>query len=124
MTGASWLAVVSLAGILSYLAIFAALHIVPSGYDPVRHAVSDYAVGRYGYLFRIGLWVSSVGVLALAFALITGVHSPPLAAKDLVFLMLIPVARVGMTVFPTDLEGKPLSRTGPPTTVLRFSPSR
>jgi hypothetical protein len=112
MTGTLILALVSLAAILGYLAILAALHVLPSGYDPIRHAVSDYAVGRYGHLFRIGLRVSSVGVLALAFGLIAGVGSPPLAARDLVFLMLVPVARVGMTLLPTDLEGEPLTRTG------------
>jgi hypothetical protein len=112
MTGTLALAVASLVATIAYLSIFAAWHVLPTGYDPVRHAVSDYAVGRYGYLFAIGLWASSAGVLALAVALITGVGSPPLAARDLVFLFLIPVARVGMTLFPTDLEGKPLSRAG------------
>ena len=69
---------------MAYLAIFVAWHILPTGYNPIRHAVSDYAIGRYGYSFRIGRWTSSLGVLALAFALITGVGSPPLAARDLV----------------------------------------
>jgi hypothetical protein len=112
MNGTLEFALISLAAILAYLTILAALHVLPSGYDPIRHAVSDYAIGPYGNLFRIGLWVSSVGVLALAFALIAGVGSPPLATRDLVFLILIPAARVGMTLLPTDLEGKPLSRTG------------
>jgi Protein of unknown function (DUF998) len=112
MTGSLLLAALSLAATLAYLAIFAAWHVLPTGYDPIRHAVSDYAVGRCGYLFAIGLWTSSAGVLALAFALIAGVGAPPLATRDLVFLFLLPVARVGMTLFPTDLEGKPLSRTG------------
>jgi hypothetical protein len=106
------LAVASLAATGSYLAIFVAWHLLPSGYDPIRHAVSDYAVGRYGYLFRIGLWVGSLSVLALAAALITGVGAPPLATRDLLFLFLIPVARVGMALFVTDLEGQPRTRAG------------
>lgn len=112
MTGTLILALVSLAAILAYLTILAALHVLPSGYDPIRHAVSDYAIGTHGHLFRIGLWVSSLGVLALALALITGIGSPPLETRDLVLLMLVPVARVGMTLFPTDLEGDPFTPAG------------
>jgi hypothetical protein len=41
-------AVVSVAGTALYLAIFVALHILPTGYNPIRHAVSDSAVGRSG----------------------------------------------------------------------------
>jgi hypothetical protein len=43
------LALISLVASVAYLAIFVAWHVLPSGYDPIRHAVSDYAIGRYGY---------------------------------------------------------------------------
>lgn len=112
MSGAVVFASISLVATLAYLGVLVTLHVLPTGYDPVHHAVSDYAVGKYGYLFRIGLWVSSFGALTLAVALIRGVGSPPLPSRALVFLFLIPVARIGMTLFPTDLEGKGLSRTG------------
>jgi hypothetical protein len=112
MTTALVFAIIALALTVSYLAVFATLHVLPSGYQPVSHAVSDYAVGKYGYLFRAGLWASSLGVLALAAALHEGVGVPPLATKDIVFLILIAVARIGMTAFSTDLEGQGHSRTG------------
>ena len=112
MSGRFVLALVSLIATVGYLSIFVALHVLPTGYNPIRHTVSDYAVGKYGYLFRIGLWVSSLGVVALGAALITGVGAPPLAVRSLVFLFLIPAARIGMAWFPTDLEGDGLSRTG------------
>jgi hypothetical protein len=112
MTGSLVLALLSLLATLVYLALFVAWHLLPTGYSPIRNAVSDYAVGGYGRLFRYGLWASSVGVLALAFALLVNVKSPPLAARDLIYLLLIPVARVGMSLFPTDVEGRRLSRTG------------
>jgi hypothetical membrane protein len=104
--------VVSLASTVAYLVILAALHAVPTGYSPVRHAVSDYGVGRYRWLFTVALYVSSVGVLTLALALTSGIGAPPLSARDLGFLLVIPLARIGMTLFPTDLEGRPISRTG------------
>jgi hypothetical membrane protein len=109
-TGA--LSVVSLVATLTYLAIMAILHALPTGYSPVRHAVSDYAVGRYRPLFTAGLYVSSVAVLTLAFALLSGIGTPPLASRDVAYLLLIPLVRIGMTLFPTDLEGQRISRTG------------
>jgi hypothetical protein len=112
MTTALVFAVIGLVLTVAYLAVFVALHVVPSGYSPISHAVSDYAVGKYGYLFRVGLWASALGMLALAVALHQGVGVPPLASKGIVFLVLIAVCRVGMTAFPTDLEGQGHSRTG------------
>jgi len=105
----AWL---SVAGTTAYLALFVSLHLLPTGYQPVRDAVSDYAVGRYRRLFRVGLWASSAGVLALAVALRVAVRSPSIATKDLLYLLLIPATRVAMTVFPTDLEGAHRSRAG------------
>lgn len=106
------LALVSFAGTLAYLVMFVALHLLPSGYDPVHHAVSDYGQGRLAPLFRAALWASAVGVLLLAAALFAGVGAPPLAARDLVLLAAAALTRVGMSVFPTDLEGQRLTPTG------------
>ena len=58
-------ALVSLVATLGYLSIFQALHVLPAGYNPIRHAVSESAIGTCGYLFRVGLWVISLGVVAL-----------------------------------------------------------
>lgn len=80
-----------------------------------RRARSD----RYGCLFRIGLWASSAGVRGLAGALITGVGSPPLAARNLVSLLLIPVTRWDDAVF--DRSRK---TTGRAETASVITPSR
>jgi zinc transporter ZupT len=106
------LAATSLTATLAYLVILAVLHVLPTGYNPIHHAVSDYGVGRYRSLFTVALYVSSVGVLALAFALLKGVGSPPLATRDVAYRLLIPLVRIGMTLFPTSLEGQRISRTG------------
>jgi hypothetical protein len=60
----------------SGLRLTSTLHFLPTGYNPIRHAVSDYAVGRYGPLFRIGLWSSSIGMLTLAVGLALAVGFP------------------------------------------------
>lgn len=105
-------AILGLAGLAGYLGILGALHALPTGYHPVRHAVSDYGVGRYGPLFRRGLLLSSLGVVFLAIGLSLNPGVPPLAESQLVFLFLVPVMRAGMALFPTDLEGAKLTRTG------------
>jgi hypothetical protein len=111
-SAAGVLDIVSLAATVGYLVILAVLHALPTGYSPVRHAVSDYGVGRYQWLFTVALYVSSTGVLALALALTSGVGTPPLSTRGLGYLLLIPLARIGMTLFPTDLEGRRISGAG------------
>lgn len=106
------MAVLGLLGLIAYLGIFAALHVLPTGYQPVRHAVSDYGVGSYGPLFRRALGLSSLGVVFLAIGLTLNPGAPPLAVSQLVFLFLVPVMRMGMARFPTDIEGHKLTPAG------------
>ena len=105
-------ALISLAGSLVYVAVVVALHVLPTGYDLVHNAVSDYGVGRYAPLFRLGLWAGSGAVLALAIGLGLGVGSPPLVIRDVVFLGLVAATRIGESLFPTTVEGERLNRTG------------
>jgi hypothetical protein len=112
MQSALPIAIVSFLGTLIYLIIFFTLHFLPTGYNPIRNAVSDYGVGKYSPLFRVALWSSSVGVLTLAIALAVGVGAPPLVSRYLLYMGLITVARIAMSLFPTDLEGKGLTFIG------------
>jgi hypothetical membrane protein len=57
-------ALLSLLGSLVYIAVVAALHVLPTGYNPARNAVSDYGVGQYAPLFRVSLWAGSIAVAA------------------------------------------------------------
>ena len=112
MNGNLLLAALSLIGTTAYLLVFVSLHALPTGYNPVRNAVSDYAVGKYGTLFRIGLWFSAFGVLTLTFAMRRAVGSPPLPRVVSLYLGLIVATRIGMSLFHTDLEGAPVTRRG------------
>ena len=49
---------------------------------------------------------------ALPVGLALGVGSPPLVSRDLVFLGLVAVSRIGESLFPTNVEGERLTRTG------------
>jgi Protein of unknown function (DUF998) len=110
--GAFALALVSVVGSLTYLGAVAVLHALPTGYDPIQHAVSDYGVGKYSPVFRIGLWASAVGVVALAIGLGEGVGSPPLAIRGPIYLGLAAFCRIGESLYPTDVEGQKSTRTG------------
>jgi hypothetical protein len=79
------------------------LHAAPTGYDPVRDAVSDYGVGRY----RGGFWVQVVagglGSLLLAIAL-SQLH-PFTPTQAVVALLVTAAARLLIPFFPTDQGG-------------------
>ncbi|MBT0773398.1 DUF998 domain-containing protein [Kineosporia sp. J2-2] len=106
------LAGISLFGLLGYLGVMGYLHRSPTGYDPLRHAVSDYGVGPYRRWFTAAAAASSVGTYALAGGLAVTPGFPPLATEDLVYLLLIPLTRAGVALFPTDLEGDRATRSG------------
>lgn len=80
-----------------------ALHVLPTGYDPIRDAVSDYAIGRY----RAGFWMftaaGAVSGLALGIALAQSHPSKPTLAIAVLFLSA--VARFLIPLFPTDQDG-------------------
>ncbi len=105
-------ALISLLGSAVYVAVVLALHVLPTGYDPRHNAVSDYGVGKYAPLFRVSLWAGSIAVLTLLAGLALGVGSPPLVSRDLAFLGLVAVSRLGESLFPTNVEGERLTRTG------------
>ena len=111
-TNALVFALISLAGSLVYVGVVVALEFLPTGYDMVHDAVSDYGVGQYAPLFRVSLWAGSIAVLALAIGLALEPGAPPLLTRDLVFLGLVAAARIGESLFPTTVEGQKLTRTG------------
>jgi uncharacterized protein DUF998 len=106
------LALLSFLASLYYFGVFIALHFLPTGYSPVHNAVSDYARSKYAEFYRWGLWSSSAGVLLLALGLAVGVGAPPLVARGIVYLVLVVVSRIALSLFPTDIEGQKLTRTG------------
>lgn len=104
--------IVPLLSFLTYLGAYGTLvwlHIKPTEYNPVRNAVSDYGVGYTRRLFNTYLQLNSFGAIALAIALI---KIPSVPQRSIIFLFLLICARIGTSMFPTDLEGKTLTRTG------------
>lgn len=109
---ATVLACAALALGVARTAMFVALHLVPSDYDIVHHAVSDYAVGPTRRLAAAMTWTSAVFWLALAaaVALAPANGGPGLA----VWMLALAVVFALLPLLPTDVEGSA------PTLVGRF----
>lgn len=88
------------------LAALIGLHLVPSPYRPITHAVSDYAVGPTKRLAALASWVTTIGWFTLALAVWTRLGD--WAYRPVATGMLIALGLLSITVVfvPTDLEGE------------------
>ena len=88
------------------------LHLLPTGYNPVRDAVSDYGVGRYRGWFWLQAVAGGVGCLALGIAL-AQLH--PFTPTQVVMALIVTAgARFLIPFFATDQKGAGSRRcTGP-----------
>lgn len=80
-----------------------ALHLLPTGYDPVRDAVSDYGVGSYRGWFWLQAVAGGVGCAALAIAL-AQLH-PFTPTQAVAALIVAGAARFLIPFFGTDQQG-------------------
>jgi hypothetical protein len=96
----SYVAAVAMA--ISAVALIA-LHLLPTGYDPIRDAVSDYAIGRY----RAGFWLFAVAGAVSGFALAIALarSDPTKPTLAIAMLLLSGAARLLVPLFPTDQSG-------------------
>ena len=99
-----------IAGSLVCLGSIVSLHFLPTGYDPIRNAVSDYGVGRYRIWHRVAVVSLAAAGFATAFASSGTIKPEP--ASVVAFLCVFGTARILIPLFPTDIEGQPRTRTG------------
>jgi hypothetical membrane protein len=104
------ISVLSLACYLAAIGFLVALHFQSSGYSILGHAVSDYGVGPTRRMFAAYTSLGSAGGLVFAGALLTRATAVPGWLLGVLAVMV--AARTGLTLFPTDLEGTKLTRTG------------
>jgi hypothetical protein len=102
-------AVLCLIGVAVAAGAFITLHVLPTGHNPLSDAVSDYGVGDY----RIGYRVLVVSLGLAAGALAWGLSEfDAVRGSGLVWLVVYAVTRVAIAWYPTDLPGRPRTRTG------------
>ena len=104
------LGAIVIASSLACLGSVVSLHFLPTGYDPIRNAVSDYGVGRYRIWHRVAVVSLAAAGFATAIASLGTIKPEP--ASIVAFLCVFATARVLIPLFPTDIEGKPRTRTG------------
>lgn len=71
-----WLAYASLGGSGCFTVCVLALHVLESNFNPLDHAMSDYAHGAQGWLVTVGLLALGLGSLALTSGLARTLHGP------------------------------------------------
>ncbi|MCW4456789.1 DUF998 domain-containing protein [Microbacterium sp. MPKO10] len=97
---------------IARLAMFIALHLVPNEYSPIRHAVSDYAVGRTRALSSVMTWTTGAMWLALAGTLLTGLPTWSDLTGVTVCILALAVIFIVLPFLPTDLEGQKTTTIG------------
>lgn len=103
------LAVLALVPGIARLALFVALHLVPSDYNIVEHAVSDYAVGPTRRLGTAMTWCSAAFWAVMAGAVVL---LPTRETAAVVYLLILAVVFVALPFLHTDLEGEPATLVG------------
>ncbi|WOC11372.1 DUF998 domain-containing protein [Gordonia sp. MP11Mi] len=106
------LAVASVALCVARLLLFAALHAVPSPYNAVEHAVSDYAVGPTRRLSAAMTTVTAASWLTLAGAAYGRLDGWPERTQIVVLLVILAAIFVALPFAPTDVEGQPVTPIG------------
>jgi hypothetical protein len=95
--------VIAILAVSVQVVVLATLHVLPTGYDPVRDAISDYGVGRYRGYFWAQLVAGGVACIGVALAM----AGLPRYVPTFVIAMLLAnaAARFAMPAFPTDQSG-------------------
>jgi hypothetical membrane protein len=107
--------VFALAGLvgLAYFGLTVILFLFePTGFDPVRQTVSDYAVGWLGAGMTLGFFVGGAGAVSLGLALLTGRMEGRAFRAGSVLLLASGLALFAVGAFPTDIEGAPATFHG------------
>jgi hypothetical protein len=86
------------------------VHTLPTGYQPLRDAVSDYGVGRYRFWYRGAAVALGVASILLAVALARAVDPAPMGV--IVALVAFGLARLAIVAFPTDLDRRRRTTSG------------
>jgi hypothetical protein len=88
------------------------LHFVRPDYAPASNFISNYAVGRYGWIMTTWFLAMSCGLLTLVLALAKGGMRSIVGWLGLSLLFVASLGLVVSAIFPTDVPGAPSTRSG------------
>lgn len=95
---------ISISCIVYFFFVVAILHVLRTDYSPIRQAVSNYAVGQYGFLMTSGFFALSLGMFTLALGLTEDLM---LTYRAIIAMRLFYAASVGLAIvgiFPGDVN--------------------
>jgi len=96
------LALLAIGGMVYFLAAVVVLHFLRPEYNPIDHAVSNYAVGSFGYLMTSAFYVLAVSLFALSLSLFLSIALTNLSRIAILLLYLASSGMVVMGIFPGD----------------------
>jgi hypothetical protein len=106
-------AVVAAAAAVVNLLLLVLLHVVSPEVDPVTRPVSEYALGKFGWLATARTLAEGVGVIALAVALLLErAVARRVERVAAVLLVVVGALKLAMPLFPVDAIGTPATRAG------------
>jgi hypothetical protein len=106
------LSILALISMIYFGLTVVALHLLPTGYDPITQAVSDYGVGRYAVWMDLAFFAFGIGIIALAISFSHLSPSSRLWRSGVLLLSIAGVCTFTVGFFATDLEGAPTTTTG------------
>ena len=92
----------AIGGIVYFVVVVVVLHFLRPEYNPFNHAVSNYAVGSFGYLMTSAFYVLALGVFSLALGLFRIIALTKLSRVAILLLCLASSGMVVMGIFPGD----------------------
>ncbi len=96
------LALITVIGIAYFIVAVGVLHFLRPDYNPVNHAVSNYAVGSFGYLMTSAFYVLALSVIALAAGLFFSIALTKASLAAILLLCLSSCGIVVMGISPGD----------------------
>ena len=94
--------VIGVAGVAYFVATFVVLHFVQWGLNPAQHFISEYALGRLGWLVTLAFLVVGVGTLALARGLHRSFEPGELVATPVALITIAGISFIVLGIFKID----------------------
>ena len=94
---------ITIVGIVVYVVLNVIAQLLPPHYSPVTQAISDLAVGPYGWLMAVLFLLFSVQSLAFLLGYIWGISKESRSRVGLIFLTIWAILPGVLAFFPTDI---------------------
>lgn len=88
------------------------LNLIRTDYNPLTHPMSDYAVGRWGFIMSLAFMLFGSGLIALVIVMYFIGPRSTLAKVALVFLSICGIGLFAAAFFRTDLPGAEPTTSG------------